>query len=222
MGSMIRLTASDRHEFSAYLCAPEGPSKGGIVVIQEIFGVNSHIKEVTDRIATAGYLAIAPALFDRVKPNTTLKYDDEGVSKGRQFKDETDLKSELDVKAALEHVRSAGNVAALGFCWGGSLAWRVATDEASRLAAAISYYGGELPSLVSRMAACPFMAHFGIHDGSIPEEGARAFASAQPMVETYFYDAGHGFNCDHRSQYDTNAAQTAWRRSMTFLAKHMN
>ena len=105
MGSMIRLTASDRHEFSAYLCAPEGTSKGGIVVIQEIFGVNSHIKEVTDRIATAGYLAIAPALFDRIKPDITLQYDDVGVLKGRQLKDETDPNSELDVKVALEHVR---------------------------------------------------------------------------------------------------------------------
>ena len=222
MGSTIRLTASDGHEFSAYLCAPEGPSIGGIVVIQEIFGVNSHIKELTDRIATAGYLAIAPALFDRIEPAITLQYDKEGVLKGRQFKDETDANSELDVKASIEHVRAAGNVAALGFCWGGSLAWRVATDEASRLSAAISYYGGELPSLASRKAACPFMAHFGLHDESIPEEGARAFASAQPVVETYFYDAGHGFNCDHRSQYDASAAQTAWRRSMTFLAKHMN
>ena len=184
MGSMIRLTASDRHEFSAYLCAPEGPSKGGIVVIQEIFGVNSHIKELTDRIATAGYLAIAPALFDRIEPNITLQYDDEGVSKGRQFKDETDPNSELDVKAALDHVRSAGNVAAIGFCWGGSLAWRVATDEASRLAAAISYYGGELPSLASRLATCPFMAQYRHQEGTIPEEGARAVASAQPSVET--------------------------------------
>ena len=221
MGSMIRVTASDKHDFTAYLAAPKAPPKGGVVVIQEIFGVTSHIKEVTDRFATAGYLAIAPALFDRIKPNITLLYDDEGVSKGRQLKDETDMDNEPDVKAALDHVRSAGNVAAIGFCWGGSLAWRVATDETSRLAAAISYYGGELPTLASRVAACPCMAHFGIHDGSIPEEGARAFALAQPMIETYFYDAGHGFNCDHCSQYDASAAQTAWGRSMTFLADHI-
>ena len=116
---------------------------------------------------------------------------------------------------------SAGAVAVIGFCWGGSLAWRMACDEASGLAAAISYYGGELPSLVRRDATCPVMAHFGIHDASIPEAGARSFAAAQPLVETHFYDAGQGFNCDYRGQYDADAAALAWGRSMEFLETHL-
>ena len=116
---------------------------------------------------------------------------------------------------------SAGAVAVIGFCWGGSLAWRMACDEASGLAAAISYYGCELPSLVRRDATCPVMAHFGIHDASIPEAGARSFAAAQPLVETHFYDAGQGFNCDYRGQYDADAAALAWGRSMAFLETHL-
>ena len=160
-------------------------------------------------------------MFDRIAPNITLACDSDGVAEWRGFKDQADANSEFDVKVAIDHVASAGAVAVAGFCWGGSLAWRMACDEASGLAAAISYYGGELPSLVRRDATCPVMAHFGIHDASIPEAGKRSFAAAQPLVETHFYDAGHGFNCDHRGQYDADAAALAWGRSMAFLETHL-
>ena len=115
----------------------------------------------------------------------------------------------------------AGAIGVVGFCWGGSLAWRMSCDKASDLVAAIGYYGGELPSLAGCDVACPVMAHFGIHDASILEGGARSFATAQPSVETHFYDAGHGFNCDHRGQNDADAAALAWGRNMAFLETHL-
>ena len=113
------------------------------------------------------------------------------------------------------------STAAVVFYWGGSLSWRMATNQINNLAAAVSYYGGELPSLAKRTAACPFLAHFGVHDTSIPEESARTFVTAQPCVQTYFYDAGHGFNCNHRGQYDENSAKVAWDRTITFLNEHL-
>ena len=221
MKDSITLTASDGHSFGVYLATPAGKPKAAVVVVQEIFGVNAHIKEVADRFAAAGYLVIAPALFDRIAPDITLAYDSDGVADGRGLKEQADANSEFDVKAAIDHVASAGAVGVVGFCWGGSLAWRMACDKASGLAAAISYYGGELPSFAECDAACPVMAHFGIHDASIPEAGARSFATAQPSVETHFYDAGHGFNCDHRGQYDADAAALAWGRTMAFLETHL-
>ena len=221
MKDSITLTASDGHSFEAYLATPVGTPKAAVVVIQEIFGVNAHIKEVADRFAAAGYLVIAPALFDRIAQDITLAYDGDGVAEGRRLKEQADANSEFDVKAAIDHMASAGAVGVVGFCWGGSLAWRMACYKTSGLAAAISYYGGELPSLAGRDAVCPVMAHFGIHDASIPEAGARSFATAQPSVETHFYDAGHGFNCDHRGQYDGDAAALAWGRSMAFLETHL-
>ena len=179
MKNSITLTASDGHSVAVYFAKPAGKPKAAVVVVQEIFGVNAHIKEVADRFAAAGYLAIAPALFDRIAPDITLAYDGDGVAKGCGLKDQADANSEFDVKAAIDHVASAGAVAVVGFCWGGSLAWRMACDKASGLAAAISYYGGELPSLAGRDAACPVMAHCGVHDAAIPEAGARSFATAQ-------------------------------------------
>ena len=221
MKDSITLTASDGHSFQAYFAAPVGTPTAAVVVVQEIFGVNAHIREVADRIATAGYLVIAPALFDRIAPDITLTYDGDAIAEGRGLKDQAGANSVFDVKAAIDHVASAGAVGVVGFCWGGSLAWRMACDKASGLAAAISYYGGELPLLARRDAACPVMAHFGIHDASIPEVDARSFAAAQPSVETHFYDAEHGFNCDHRGQYDADEAALAWGRTMAFLEKHL-
>jgi len=212
------LTAADGHDFATYIAQPDAAPHGAVVVIQEIFGVNAHIREVADRFAVAGYLAVAPALFDRARPGVELAYDADGVAAGRDLKEAVDANSEADVMAAIAFGRSAGRVAVVGFCWGGSLAWRLACRADSDLVAAISYYGGELPARADSTAHCPVMAHFGSHDASIPEAGARAFAAAQPDVESLFYDADHGFNCDHRAQYDAAAAGTAWTRSLAFLA----
>ena len=132
-----------------------------------------------------------------------------------------DSHSERDVKAAIDYLQAFGPAAAVGFCWVGSLSWRMATDQINNLAAAVNCYGGELPSLAKRTAACPFLAHFGVHDTSILEGGARTFSAAQPDVQTYFYDAGHGFNCNHRSQYNENSAKVVWDRTITFLNEHL-
>ena len=219
MSFNITLESSDQHNFQAYLAKPSTSPKGCVVIVQEIFGVTQHIQQVTDRFASEGYLALSPCLFDRVGSDIKLNYDSSGVSKGRNLKDQVDEYSELDIQAAIEHLQSSGPVAVVGFCWGGSLAWRVATDpNNNNLASAVSYYGGELPALANRSLICPFMAHFGIHDGSIPEKDARAFAAYQPKVGTYFYDAGHGFNCNDRDQYNEFAARTAWGRTIDFLA----
>jgi carboxymethylenebutenolidase len=217
----ITLTALDGHSLEVCFATPAEKPKAVVVVVQQIIGVNTHIKEVADRFALAGYLVTAPALFDRIAPNITLAYDGDGIDEGRGLKDQADANSEFDVKAAIDHVASAGAIAVVGFCWGGSLAWRMACDKASGLTAAMCYYGGELPSLVGRDAACPVMVHFGIHDASIPEVGARSFATAQPSVETHFYDAGQGLNCDHRGQCDVDAAAMAWGRTMAFLETHL-
>ena len=190
-------------------------------MIQEIFGVNSHIQEVVDHFAAVGYVAIAPALFDRARPNIKLDYDSDGITKGRSLKDQVDSHSERDVKAAIDYLHAFGPAAAVGFCWGGSLSWRMATDQINNLAAAVSYYGAELPSLAKRTASCPFLAHFGVHDTSIPKEAACTFVAAQPGVQAYFYDAGHGFNCNHRGQYDENSANVSWDRTITFLNEHL-
>ena len=221
MNETVVLMADDGHRFDAYLARPATTPKAAIVVIQEIFGVNAHIREVADRFADAGYLAIAPALFDRIRPHVELAYDGDGVAAGRDLKTEADAHSEADVMAATAYVASAGKIAAVGFCWGGSLAWRLASRPDSGIDAAVSYYGGELPALAARTAHCPVMAHFGLHDTSIPEAGAREFAAAQPGVITHFYDAGHGFNCDHRGQYDAAAAAQAWARTTAFLQDHI-
>ena len=144
MKDSITLTALDGHSFEVYLTPPVGKPKAAVVLSRNFWG-ECHIKEVADRFAAAGYLVIAPALFDWIAPDITLVYDGDGVAQGRGLKDQADANSEFDVKAAIEHVASAGAVAVVGFCWGGSLAWRMGCDKASGLAAAISYYGGELP-----------------------------------------------------------------------------
>ena len=221
MKDSILLTAKDGHSFEVYLATPVGKPKAAVVVVQEIFGVNAHIKEVADRFAAAGYLVIAPALFDRIAPDITLTYDGDGVAEGRILKEKADANSEFDVKVAIDHVASAGAVGIVGFCWGGSLAWRMACDKASGLAAAISYYGGELPSLAGCDAACPVMAHFGIHDASISKVGARSFATAQPSFETLSLIHITEPTRQAGSQYDADAAALAWVRTKMFLETHL-
>ena len=222
MGDTVQLIASDGHSLDAYVARPATETKAAIVVIQEIFGVNAHIREVVDGYAAAGYLAVAPALFDRDRPKIELAYDADGVTAGRDLRAKVDSGSEADVMAAVAYAAAVGKVAIVGYCWGGSLAWRMATRADSGIAAAVSYYGGELPGLSSRRALCPMMAHFGIHDPTIPEADARRFAADQPDVACYFYDADHGFNCDHRGQYNADAAAKALAYTSAFLATHLD
>ena len=220
----ITLTAADGHHFEAVTAGTQSNARGGVVILQEIFGLNPHIRSLPARYAEAGYYAVAPALFDRAEANVSLGYDADGKTRGLALKAAVDAVALNDVAAAISAASAAGPVAVIGFCWGGSLAWRAATSQHD-LAAAISYYGGELPKLASATAHCPVMAHFGKHDASIPMDGVTTFmaahANATPPVTTHLYDADHGFNCDARGQYNAEAASQAHDRTLAFLRAHL-
>ena len=220
MNDFIKITAKDNHQFSAYISQPSGKPKAGVVIIQEIFGVNKHIKEVTDLYASKGYLCIAPALFDRVEKNVTLNYDEKGISKGRNLKALCDKDSPKDIDASISFVSSAGKVGLVGYCWGGSLSWRIGC-EASNLSASVCYYGGDIPKLKNLKPNCNVLTHFGELDKGIPINDVKIFEEIRPEVLTYTYPADHGFNCDHRSQFSNTCAEIALERTLKFLEKNL-
>ncbi len=221
MGKMIQLTAADGHALSAYLADSAEKPRGAIVVVQEIFGVNSHIRSVADGYAADGYVAIAPALFDRVTRDYQSGYSQPEIQAGVALMQKVSLdNATADVRAALEAVQYAGKVGVVGFCWGGTVCWASAARVAG-LAAAVSYYGGGIYGLIDETPRCPTMLHFGETDASIPIEKARAIAAAHPDVTTFFYPAGHGFNCDQRGSYDRAAAELARERTLDFFRKHV-
>jgi carboxymethylenebutenolidase len=217
----ITLTTADNVTIAAWRADPPGKPRGGLVVAQEIFGVNSHIRSVCDGYAADGYVAIAPALFDRFAPNADLGYTAEDVEKGRALKGQARLEDALhDVDAARKVAATAGKVGIVGYCWGGYIAWM----SAARLrgfACAIPYYGGGMLEAVGEKPLCPVLAHFGEKDPMIPVAGVREWAKAHPEVETHVYDANHGFNCDQRGSFDATAAKLARERSLAFLRKHV-
>ena len=221
MNGIIEITAKDNHQFSAYISQPSGKPKAGIVIIQEIFGVNAHIKEVTDLYASKGYLCIAPSLFDRIEKNVTLNYDETGVSKGRNLKELCDKNALKDIDASISVVSSAGKVGVIGYCWGGSLSWRIGC-EASNLSASVCYYGGDIPKLKDLKPNCNVLTHFGELDKGIPINEVKKFEKTKPEVLTYTYPADHGFNCDHRSQYNKVCADIALDRTLKFLKKNLD
>ena len=220
MNELIEITAKDNHRFSAYISQPSRKPKAGIVIIQEIFGVNTHIKEVTDLYASKGYLCIAPSLFDRIEKNVTLNYDENGISKGRNLKELCDKDALKDIEASISVVSSAGKVAVIGYCWGGSLSWRIGC-ESSNLSASICYYGGDIPKLKDLEPKCKVLTHFGELDKGIPINDVKIFEETRPDVLTYTYPADHGFNCDHRSQYNKTCANIAFERTLKFLEQNL-
>ncbi|MEP7101585.1 MAG: dienelactone hydrolase family protein [Burkholderiales bacterium] len=227
--STITLTAADGFKSSAYVSEPSGAPKGAIVVLQEIFGVNSHIRGVADGYAAAGYLAIAPATFDRVEQNVQLGYTPDDIAQGSRLKAAVEALPApgalQDVQAAIDHAAKAiasGKVGIVGYCWGGLLVWRAA--EALRgLSAAVAYYGGGVTAGTepSRRPAVPTMAHFGDQDAHISVESVKAFEQAHPEVEVHLYAANHGFNCEQRGSYNAGAAATALERSLYHFGKHI-
>lgn len=225
MGQFIHLKAADGFSVPAYLAQPAGKAKAAIVVIQEIFGVNSHIQAVTDRFAAQGYLAIAPAMFERVTPGVNLGYQPDDMTAGKGLKAAaTDLPSPgvmQDIQAAIDYAaqHSGGKVGMIGFCWGGLLTWQSACSL-NGISAAAPYYGGGMtaPSEIARQPKCPVMAHFGEKDSYIPMDGVQAFAAAHPGVTVHTYDADHGFNCDQRGSYNQAAADKARERTLAFFA----
>ena len=226
MGQFIDLTAKDGFSFPAYVAEPVGTPKGGIVVIQEIFGVNSHIRAVADGYAAAGYLAIAPATFERVQRGVDLGYDAEGMTEGSALKSAVEALPApgvmQDIQAAVEYAAKAGKVGVVGYCYGGLLTWRAA-ESVSGLAAAAPYYGGGMtsPDDASRQPKVPVLAHFGSKDHYISLESVEAFRKAQSGVEVQIYEADHGFNCDQRGSYNAPAAQLARERTLAFFATHL-
>lgn len=221
MGETIELTAADGARLSAYQHIPAKPT-AAVVVIQEIFGVNAHIREVVDGYAAAGLAAIAPAIFDRIEPGIELGYDDAGMARGIAIAFEAldHEKTLLDLQAAIDHIGAHGNVGVVGYCFGGLLTWRSAC-LLKGVGAAASYYGGGVPGEAQRSAQCPVIMHFGEQDAHIPMPDVRAFEAAQPDVTVYTYDADHGFNCDHRASYNAAAAELARTRTLEFFATNL-
>ncbi len=225
MGQIVQLTASDGHQLSAYLAEPADAPRGAVVVIQEIFGVNSHIRSVADRWAAEGYLALAPALFDRQERGIELGYSDADMQRGFGLMQAAGLDTPLlDIEAARaelhRRVGAAGKVGVLGFCWGGLLSW-LSACKLPGFSAAVPYYGGGIPNHAALKPQCPVLAHFGERDHWIPTDSVQAFAAAQPGVQVHIYAADHGFNCDQRGSYDAAAAQLARERSIAFLKQHL-
>ncbi|MBI3516300.1 MAG: dienelactone hydrolase family protein [Proteobacteria bacterium] len=221
MGKTLKLTAADKHEFSAYRADPSGKPKGGLVVIQEIFGVNHHMRGVCDKFAASGYLAVAPALFDRAERGIEYGYQQADIEKGRAVMQKLDLDKALtDVKAALAVAKEGGKVGIVGYCWGGTVAWAAAC-RVDGLSAAASYYGGGVGNLVGEKPKCPVQFHFGDKDQSIPMDTVEKVKKAHPGQALYVYNAGHGFFCDERGSYDAEAAKLALSRTLEFFAKNV-
>jgi carboxymethylenebutenolidase len=224
--STLSLTAADGFVSSAHVSEPSGKPKGAVVVLQEIFGVNSHIRAVADAYASAGYLAIAPQTFARVERDVELGYAPGDMTEGMRLKAAVEgLPAPgvlQDIQAAVDHAARAGKVGIVGYCWGGLLVWRAA-EQVRGVSAAVAYYGGGMTvgSEPARKPAVPTMAHFGDQDAHIPVESVKAFAAAHPEVEVHLYAANHGFNCDQRGSWNAAAAATALERSLFHFGKHV-
>jgi len=221
MGKNVQLKAADGHTFDAYVAEPAVKPRGAIVVIQEIFGVNSHIRAVADGYAKDGYLAVAPALYDRVQRKYETGYSQEEIQAGIAVRGKiTNEQALADTQAAIDYAKQGGKVGIVGYCWGGTIAW-LAASRLKGLAASVSYYGGGVPGLKDEKPKAPTMLHFGKTDHSIPLDKAEEVAKAHPDVTTYYYDAGHGFNCDQRPSYDAASASKARERSLAFFRGHI-
>ena len=224
MGEDIRLTARDGHKLGAYKATPSGKPKGGLVVVQEIFGVNSHIRGVCDRYAEAGYLAIAPAIFDRVEQNVQIGYTPEDVARGRELRAKCSTDEAIaDIEAAADAAAEGGKVGIVGYCWGGQLVYVSACRLASKLTAASGYYGGNIKAFLSEKPAVPLILHFGTLDAGIPMDEVELIGKTHPHVTIHIYEgADHGFNCEQRKSYNTKAAKLALERTLTFFGKKLS
>ena len=217
----VQLTASDGHRFSAYRAGPAEATRG-LVVVQEIFGVNHHMRSVCDRLAAEGYAVVCPALFDRVERGVELSYAPEDVARGRAMRAKVpEAGTMADVEAAAAALPSGAARGIIGYCWGGTVAWWGATRSRS-FRAAVGWYGGGIAGTREETPSCPVQLHFGDQDQSIPVSDIELIRAAQPGVEIFVYPgAQHGFGCDERGSYSAPDAALAQRRSLDFLAKHL-
>ncbi len=229
MGQFINLKSPDGFTVPVYVAQPATRAKAAVVVLQEIFGVNSHIQAVADRFAVQGYLAIAPAMFERVTPAVNLGYEGADMTAGMALKAAaTELPGAgvlQDIQGAIDYgaLQTGGKVGVVGFCWGGLLTWQAACTL-SGISAAAPYYGGGMtaPDEIARKPGCAVLAHFGEKDHYIPMDGVHAFAAAHPEVTVRTYDADHGFNCDQRGSYNEAAATLARARTLAFFAEQLS
>lgn len=220
MSEFTTIMARDGHEFQAWLAAPAGRARGAVVIVQEVFGVNSHIRAVTDGYAAEGYVAIAPAFFDRVRRRIDLGYSAAELQEGQGYVKQLQRDKTLaDLSAAIAVVKHAGRVGVVGYCWGGTIAYVAACELP--IACAVAYYGGSITKELEKHPKCPVMYHFGELDKHIPASEIAKIKAADPKGEFYLYPAGHGFNCDQRGSYDAASAALARERSLAFLAKRV-
>ena len=221
MAKTIELAAKDGHKFAAYVAEPAGKPRGAIVVVQEIFGCNAHIKEVADGFAKDGYLAIAPHFFDRFERGFDHGYTQADIDAGRTIAMKTNWDNTMaDAQAAVDHVKSAGKVAVVGYCWGGTAAW-LAAARLTGIAATSPFYGGGVAGFVGEKPKVPVMAHWGETDHAIPLTDVKKVTDAHPEITSYIYPAGHGFTCDHRGSYHAESSKLARERTLEFFGKHV-
>lgn len=222
MGKTVTLTASDGFRLGGYRADPASKPKGAVVVIQEIFGVNSHIRNICDRLANEGYVAIAPAIFDRIEPDFQSGYTPEEVAVARKFVAAPDWPAMLrDTQAAIDAATGIGPVGIIGFCLGGSVAY-VAATKLSGLSAAVGYYGGAVARFADDKPTVPTQLHFGEKDGGIPLSDVATIKKKRPEVEVFVYPgAQHGFGCDERASYDKASSDLAWQHSLAFFGTHL-
>ena len=231
MGENIRLTTADGFELGAYRARPEAAPRGGVVVVQEIFGVNVHIRAVCDGYAEAGYLAVAPAIYDRIEPDAQLGYTPDDVARGREIRAKCDMANVIaDVAAAAESAAEGGpgggpgggKTGLVGYCWGGQIVYVAACRLGDKLTCAAGYYGGGIVPFLGETPAIPLMLHFGTEDASVPLSDAEQIGKTHPEVAIHLYEgAGHGFNCELRAQYHAEAAALALERTLAFFARHL-
>ena len=223
MGKHFTLTASDNFKLGAYRADPAGKAKGGIVLIQEIFGVNHHIRAVCDRLAGEGYTAVAPAVFDRKQPNFESGYSPDEIANARKFVANPDFNAMLrDMQAAINELKPNSPVGIMGFCMGGTISF-LAACKLNGLSAAVCYYGGQIAKNADEKPKVPTQMHFGEQDASIPMSDVEMIKQKRGGdCEIYVYpNAQHGFHCDERGSYNAEAAKLAWQRAMAFLGKHV-
>jgi carboxymethylenebutenolidase len=218
---LIELTAADGHRLSAYRAGPDDATRA-LVVVQEIFGVNRHMRHVCDALAAEGYLVIAPALFDRVERNVELGYEPADVARGRDLRAKVPAEGTMaDIEAAAAALPAGAAKGIVGYCWGGTVAWWGATRSRS-FKAACGWYGGGIAGTRDEVPNCPVQLHFGEVDASIPLTDVELIRAAQPAVEIFVYQgAGHGFGCEERGSYKPADADVAQARTLAFFAKHL-
>ena len=222
MGHKLTLTTSDNHKLGAYRADPAGKPKGGIVVIQEIFGVNHHIRALCDRFAAQGYSAIAPQVFDRFARDFESGYSPDEIAHARSLLGSLNWDNMMkDIEAAVANLKSAGPIGIVGYCMGGTATF-LAACRIPGLSAAVAYYGGQIARFADEKPKCPLQMHFGEKDESIPMPTVEEIKQKQPQAETYVYPgAPHGFSCDERAAFRKEASDLAWQRTLAFLAAHL-